>query len=148
MGTNSGVVMAGEIGGRIKRDFTVMGDTVNVAARLKEAAGHGVIYVAPETHRYTKDAFEYLPPELLDLAGKGQPLPTYELKSVKQQVHRAKVTSSERTISSALVGRDRELEQLQACFARVVAGEGGIVSVVGEAGLGKSRLMAEALGWE
>lgn len=148
MGINTGLVIAGEIGGRVKRDFTVMGDTVNLAARLKEAAGHGVIYVAPETHRYTQDAFEFLPPKLLSLAGKARQVPAHELTSVKQQVHRARVTASERSISSALVGRDRELGQLRACFARVIAGEGGIVSVVGEAGLGKSRLMAEALAWD
>ena len=145
MGVNTGLVIAGEIGGRLKRDFTVMGDTVNLAARLKDAAGDGAIYVAPETHRYTRDAFEYLPPKALDLKGKGQPVPVYELASVKQQVHRARVSAADRTISSPLVGRDRELQQLHACFTRVLTGQGGIANVIGEAGLGKSRLMAEAL---
>jgi class 3 adenylate cyclase/tetratricopeptide (TPR) repeat protein len=145
MGVNTGLVVAGEIGGRVKREFTVMGDAVNVASRLEDAAGHGAIYVAPETHRYTKDAFEYRPMKALTLAGKEQPVPAYELASVKRRVHRDRVTSSDRALSSALVGRDRELHSLHGFFARVIAGEGGVVSVVGEAGLGKSRLIAEAL---
>jgi class 3 adenylate cyclase/tetratricopeptide (TPR) repeat protein len=148
MGVNTGLVIAGEIGGRLKRDFTVMGDTVNLASRLKGAAGHGAIFVAPETYRYTKDAFEYHPPKDLTLSGKAQPVPTYELASSKQQVHRTKVATSDRMIFSELVGREREVERLQACLSRVVGGEGGIVSVVGEAGLGKSRLMAEVLRFE
>jgi class 3 adenylate cyclase len=56
IGVNTGLVIAGEIGGRVKRDYTVMGDTVNLASRMMSAAGDGAIYVAPETYRYTKDA--------------------------------------------------------------------------------------------
>ncbi len=147
MGINTGLVIAGEIGGRVKRDFTVMGDTVNLASRLKDAAPYGVIHVGPETYRYTQDTFEFHPPTPMALAGKAQRVPVRALASVREQVHRTTVAVAERTISSPLVGRDEERRRLEACFANVLAGAGGIVSVIGEAGLGKSRLMAEVLRW-
>ncbi len=148
IGVNTGLVIAGEIGGRVKRDFTVMGDTVNLASRLKDAAPLGVIHVGPETHRWTKDAFEYDPPRFVPIAGKAQPVLVRTLASVRQHVHRVATSAADRAISSPLVGRDRELGLLRACLDTVLAGTGGVASVIGEAGLGKSRLMAEVLAYE
>ena len=145
IGVNTGLVIAGDIGGRVKRDFTVMGDTVNVAARLKEAAARGAIYVGPETYRSTREEFEYQALEPLRLKGKGQPLPAFEVASQTTQVHRATATRTERMVFSAMVGRDAELARFSSALDRVVSGKGGIVSLVGEAGLGKSRLLAESL---
>lgn len=147
MGVNTGLVIAGEIGGRVKRDFTVMGDTVNLASRLKDAAAPGVVLTGPTTHRYTKDTFAYLPEREVRLQGKARPVVVHELAAVRQHVHRTPA-AADRTISSPLVGRDAEVRTLQECLARTLDGEGGIVSVIGEAGLGKSRLMAEVLTYE
>ena len=144
IGINTGLVIAGDIGGRAKRDFTVMGDTVNLAARLKEAATPGAIYVGPETHRHTRGDFEYRALEPLRLKGKELPVATFELTSVAKQMHRTPV-ARDRMVFSAMVGRDAELALFRRAIERLATGAGGIVSIVGEAGLGKSRLLSEAL---
>lgn len=145
VGVNTGLVIAGDIGGRVKRDFTVMGDTVNLAARLKEAATAGAIYVGPETHRYTRDDFEYRPLEPLRLKGKQQPVPAYELASVVKRIHRDVGGRSQRMVFSELVGREAEVAAFHAAIQRLAGGDGAIVSLIGEAGLGKSRLLSEVL---
>lgn len=141
-GINSGLLIAGDIGGHVKRDFTVMGDTVNVASRLKDASADGQIYVGVDTYLYTKAEFEYR--ELkLTLKGRKESVTAYELLSAKPKLHRAAIGSSTRAISSVMIGRDAELEQLTSRIRAVQQGKSGIISIVGEAGLGKSRLLAE-----
>jgi class 3 adenylate cyclase len=146
VGVNTGLVVAGEIGGRVRRAFSAMGDTVNLAARLKEAAAHDAIYVGPETHRYTRQDFEYRALEPLALKGKERAVQAYELASVSKQVHRTRVEPSAHWVFSALVGRDAEMATLRQQVAAVAAGRGGVVSLVGEAGMGKTRLVAEVVG--
>ena len=145
VGVNTGLVIAGDIGGRLKRDFTVMGDTVNVAARLKEAAGHGTIWVGSETYRYTRDDFEFRTLEPLVLKGREHPVPACEVLSVTRKIRRSGFGHSDRMIFSEIVGRDAELDLIKARIASLVGGRGGIVNLSGEAGVGKSRLMAEVL---
>jgi class 3 adenylate cyclase/tetratricopeptide (TPR) repeat protein len=142
IGVNSGLVVAGEIGGRVKRDYSVMGDTVNLAARLKDAARPGAILVGSNTHRYAHGAFEFEPIEPLRLKGKAEPVPAWTVGSDSERVHRGRRGE----FRSALVGRDPELRRLRGRLEDLAAGIGGVVSVSGDAGIGKSRLMAEALG--
>ena len=144
-GINTGLVIAGEMGGRIKRDFTVMGDTVNLAARMRDVAPTGAIYVASETYRYTKDAFDFRTLEPLSLKGKAQAVPTYEVLSETERAHRAPAGGAERSISSELVGRDDELQRLLGHVGQLTVGRGSIVSLIGEAGVGKSRITSEVL---
>jgi class 3 adenylate cyclase/tetratricopeptide (TPR) repeat protein len=145
IGINTGLVIAGEIGGRVRRDFTAIGDTVNLAARLKEGAPDAAVYVGPETHRYTRDDFAWraLPP--MSVKGKEKTIQAYELMSVTERVHRgaANAGPAERQVSSAMVGRERELAQIESQVRHLVDGRGGIVTLVGEAGMGKSRLVGE-----
>jgi class 3 adenylate cyclase/tetratricopeptide (TPR) repeat protein len=143
VGINSGLVIAGDVGGRVKRDFTVMGDTVNLAARLKDASATGQIYVGPDTYASTKNDFQYRPLKPLSVKGRTEPVVAYELLSARASIHRPKVGSSSRMIESAMVGRDRELAQLRHHIEETLGGAGGIVSLIGEAGIGKSRLIAE-----
>jgi class 3 adenylate cyclase/tetratricopeptide (TPR) repeat protein len=144
IGVNTGLVIAGQVGGDVKREFTVMGDAVNLASRLKDKAPNGSIWVGYETYRYVRDDFEFRRLEPLALKGKEQRVDAWELLSVTERIHRAKPAAGERMISSPLVGRDPEIALLRACFADVARGEGGVVHLIGEAGLGKSRLLAEA----
>jgi len=143
IGINTGLVIAGEIGGRHKRDFTVMGDTVNLASRLKDASADGQIFVGPETHRYTRDEFAYRKLGPLSLKGKERPVDAYELLSTEEHRYRPQIIRSDRMIFSDMVGRDAELREFRELLARVVKGDGLIVSLSGEAGIGKSRLIAE-----
>jgi hypothetical protein len=122
-----------------------MGDTVNVASRFKGASPLGSIYVGTETHRYTQEAFEYRTLEALRLKGKAEPVAVHEVLSVKARLHRARPGEGDRTIGSGMVGRDAELDRLLSHLARLTEGVGSIVSLIGEAGLGKSRLLAEVL---
>jgi class 3 adenylate cyclase/tetratricopeptide (TPR) repeat protein len=146
IGINTGLVIAGEIGGRAKRDFTVMGDTVNLAARLRDAAPAGAVWVGPETHRATAAEFEYRALAPLKLKGKAQLIHSHELQSSESQVHRTpRAPVADRLISSAVVGRETEIAELETRIRQLVEGTGGMVGVVGEAGLGKSRLLAELL---
>jgi len=143
LGVNSGLVIAGTIGGRVKRSFTAMGDAVNLAARLKEAARPGRIYVGPETHRATRSDFEFRELEPLRLKGKSQPVPAYEVLTQETRAHATPAGYADRRVFSDLVGRAGEMAQIEAAIQRVLAGEGGILSLIGEPGMGKTRLMAE-----
>jgi class 3 adenylate cyclase len=143
IGISTGLVIAGEIGGRVKRTYTVMGDSANLASRLKDAAALGSIYVSSDTYRYTRDAFAYRTLDPLTLKGKAEPVQAYEVLSVTEHVHRAKVAGAERMIFSEMVGREQELGRITKCLFELLDGRGGIISLSGEAGLGKSRLLAE-----
>jgi class 3 adenylate cyclase len=141
IGVNTGLVIAGQVGGDVKQEFTVMGDTVNLASRLKDAAPAGSIWVGPDTHRYTRDEFEFRALEPLALKGKAKPVEAFELMSAKERPHGPKPRAAEQ--ATELVGRDAETGLLRACVGALARGQGGIVNLIGEAGLGKSRLLAE-----
>src|SRR5262249_49537018 len=103
IGVNTGLVVAGQVGGDVRRDFTVVGDTVNLASRLTDAAPKGSIYVGPETYRYTQHEFDYRDAGRIKVKGKELPIPAYEVRSLRGQPHRPKPARSERVVGSALV---------------------------------------------
>ena len=146
IGVNSGLVIAGEVGGEKKRHFTVMGDTVNLAARLEDASEKGQIFVGPATYAETKGDFEYRPTKPLSLKGKAEPVQAYEVVAVKEKPDLPTLGAATRQISSELVGREQEVAALRERIASFLSGAGGITSIVGEAGIGKSRLLAEISG--
>jgi len=141
-GINTGLGIAGDISGSMLREFAVMGAPVSVADALKDLAPPGRVYVGEEVERATRDVFRYRELEPRELETATRVGRAFELLSDQQRLHRARI-GAERRLFSRLVGRERELEQLRGALARLRAGEGGIVSVIAEAGLGKSRLLAE-----
>ncbi|MCP4541542.1 MAG: AAA family ATPase [Chloroflexi bacterium] len=141
-GINTGLVIAGGLGTRGRQEYSVMGDAVNLAARLEDASKRGEIFVGPDTYRLTAPLFEFEVLEPIQVKGKVEPLQIYRLVGLKTEPGHVRGLET-KGISSPLVGRDTEFMALNACIERLMNGQGGIVSVIGEAGVGKSRLMAE-----
>jgi class 3 adenylate cyclase/tetratricopeptide (TPR) repeat protein len=141
-GVNTGPVVAGRVGAQDRQDYSVMGDAVNLAARLEGASANGEIYVGPNTYRQTAALFDFeaLPP--LKLQGKEQPVEIYRLMGLKAA---PKPVRGIEGLRAPLVGRDAALQEIHSAIGDVRQGKGSVVAVVGEAGLGKSRLIAEAL---
>jgi len=140
IGVNTGLVVAGQIGSRGRRQYTVIGDAVNLAARLQEAAPQGQILVGPDTHRRTGPLFEFAPPSALAVKGKSEAVQAYRLLGRKAQPGSVRGLAG---LRSPMVGRSAELEHLVHLTTAALAGRGGAVVITGEAGLGKSRLVAE-----
>ena len=140
IGINSGEVLSGEVGSADKRDFTVMGDAVNLASRLKDLAERGQVFVGPLTWRSARGSFRFVPLKPMSVKGKAEPVQVYEATGILED---AAAGSSDRMIQSVLVGRDLELKRLELQVTRLAEGEGTVVDLVGEAGIGKSRLCAE-----
>jgi class 3 adenylate cyclase len=130
-------VMTGEVvTGTEERLAT--GDAVNVAARLEQAAQPGEVLVGASTLALVGDAVEVEPVEPLELKGKAEPVPAYRLLRVRE--------APERRHEALFVGRERELALLREAWARVQAEQRcELVTLTGDAGVGKSRLAAEVL---
>jgi predicted ATPase/class 3 adenylate cyclase len=140
IGVNTGMVIAGNVGSDLRMSYTVMGDTVNVAARLQDAAKAGRILVSHNTYRLTRGAFDFQALDPVKVKGKSEPLTVYELLHAKLQPDKSRGIEG---LSSPLVGRGTERRALVECLARLQTGRGQIAAILGEAGIGKSRLLAE-----
>jgi class 3 adenylate cyclase/tetratricopeptide (TPR) repeat protein len=138
-GVATGLVVTGEVNLE-KGTHGVAGDTINLASRLSGVAPPGEILVGESTYLQAKGAFSFEKLEAVSLKGKAEPVTPYRLVEEKAEATRGLATQG---ISSPLVGRSAELAAIRTCVNRLVDGQGGILSVIGEAGLGKSRLMAE-----
>src|SRR5829696_5822480 len=137
VGVNTGEVLAGAVG----EDYTVVGDTVNVAARLQSAARPGSVTVGERTMRASGGAVRYEQLEPLELKGKSEPVPAWEAVAVMARHPVGRRAPSRET---PLVGREQELSTLETIFERVELERAPhLVTLVGEAGVGKSRVLRE-----
>ncbi len=142
-GVNTGLVLAGGMGAGKRRDYSVVGETVSVADRLKELAKPGEILVGADTYRQAEHLFAWQPTVRTQVRGKSAPLTVYQLLKA-HPAPSAQVGRQTRGVTAPLVGRESELASLSLCLTRLRKGEGAVVFMTGEAGLGKSRLAAEA----
>ena len=140
IGINTGVVIAGNVGSDLRLSYTVMGDTVNTASRLQDAAEPGQILVSRDTYRLTQAAFTFLALDPLTVKGKRKPLTVFQLQ--RARLHPGK-SRGLMELASAFVGREHDLAQLRGVARELEVGRGHIVTISGEAGIGKSRLLAE-----
>ena len=132
------------VSGPLPKDFTALGDTVNIASRLKDVSKAGEIFVGKLTYQFTRRDFNYVKLNPIQLKGKSDPCEVYKLLSEQREIYRTPFGSG-RMISSEMVGRETELNLLSMHLLNVINGKGAIVSIIGEAGIGKSRLIAELM---
>jgi class 3 adenylate cyclase/tetratricopeptide (TPR) repeat protein len=138
-GVNTGEVVAGD---PASGQTLVTGDAVNTAARLEQAAIAGEVVIGPLTYQLVRDAVEVERLEPLDLKGKAQPVHAYRLLSVTPGA-----AGHTRRLDAPLIGRQAELVRLEHAFAEALAERRcGLVTLLGAAGVGKSRLLAEFSG--
>ena len=142
LGINTGLVIAGGIGSTERQDYAVTGDAINLAARLEDASERGEILVGPDTYRLTSSSFAFETLAPIRVQGKREPVQVYRLVGRKEEQGRKRWLDTQR-ITSPLVGREAEFSSVTACIERLNEGQGGLLFLTGEAGLGKSRLMAE-----
>jgi len=142
IGIHTGPVVIGTMGNDLRLEFKAVGDTINLASRMEGMAEPGTTYVTEGTYRFTKGLFDFESLGKRKVKGKEGAVEIYKLLSAKGGLYRARL-GAERTIFSDMVGREKELDKLELQVIKVINGEGSIVNIVGEAGIGKSRLLAE-----
>ena len=138
-GLNTGPVVVGSIGDDLRMDYTAVGDTVNLASRMESTATPGAVLVSNNTYQRVKKHFKFTSLGKVKVKGKETPLDVYELIDA---IERPK-SGLDRQIVSEMVGREKELNRLEIQVLKAVNGEGSVVNIIGEAGIGKSRLVAE-----
>jgi len=142
IGISSGRMRAGAYGGKAHRTYGVLGDAVNLAARLMMACKPGEVLVSMNVQEEIAHLFEWEILAPIRVKGKSEPVPVAMLKAIQPRVGMHLPHNDE---SEPLVGRDEEIAHLGQIMDQVLGGKGQIVSLVGDAGLGKSRLVARAL---
>lgn len=139
IGVNRGHVFAGEIGTAFRSTYTVMGDTVNLAARLMAAAPPGEVYATPSVLDRSRTLFATIALEPFHVKGKSRPVQAYAV---------GEETGTRTTDSHASLpfrGRDREVDTIRNAITDVAGGATVRLAVVGETGMGKTRLVEEAI---
>jgi class 3 adenylate cyclase/tetratricopeptide (TPR) repeat protein len=141
MGLHTGFVVVGAIGDNLRMDYTAIGDTTHLAARLQQLAEPGAILASEATWRLVEGYVRGEPLGPATVKGRSEPVAVIRLVGVGPR--RAPLEGLARRPLSQFVGRERELGTLLDLFAAVEAGQGQAVGIVGEPGVGKSRLLLE-----
>jgi class 3 adenylate cyclase/DNA-binding IscR family transcriptional regulator len=141
VGLNSGEVVVGSIGNDLKMDYTAIGQTTHLAARMEQAAIPGTVLITAETLRLAEGYVQVKSLGPIPIRGLTEPVEVHEI--VAAALVRSRMEAAAARGLSRFVGRDAEMHALQQALEKAGAGHGQIVAVVGEPGVGKSRLFYE-----
>jgi class 3 adenylate cyclase/tetratricopeptide (TPR) repeat protein len=142
VGINTGLVVVGAVGSDLRMEYTAMGDAINLAARMEQSAQPGTVQIAEDTYRLVASLFEFEDLGGVQIKGKARPIPSYRVLGRKVAPGRQRGIAG---LEAPLIGRARERSALEQAIANLDKGLGGIVYLLGEAGLGKSRLLQEVI---
>ena len=141
IGLNSGPVIVGSIGDDLRMDYTAVGDTVNLASRMESQASPGSALVSANTYKIAHDFFEFQSIGKIDVKGKKDPQEAFEL--IKKGDVDSRIGASVAKGLTKFIGRKNSIAGLMEAYEKVQSGSGQVVGIVGEAGIGKSRLILE-----
>src|SRR5215510_13150811 len=140
IGINTGLVVVGKIGDDLRMDYTAVGDTTNLAARLQQMAQPGSVVISAATQQHVAGFFDTR--DLGEMPVKGR-ASVHAFEVLRPRSRRTRFDVAVERGLTPLVGRERELATLRDRFNEVKAGRGQVVGIAGEAGIGKSRLVLE-----
>jgi len=144
-GINTGPAIVGQMG--TTGEFTAIGDTVNLAARLNQSAQAGQILISADTYRLVRGIFNIQKMPAMRVKGKAEEIEPYNILDARPRAFHI-ITRGVEGVQTKLIGRDFELSQMQAAYDRLYKNrEPQLINIIGEMGLGKSRLFTEFLTW-
>ena len=144
VGVNTGLAA---LGGMTEAEDTVMGSTVNLAKRIESAAPPGGLLISHNTYRHVRGVFDVQPREPIEAKGFAEPVQVYLVQGVKPRAFKVQTRGVE-GVETRMVGRNVELLALQEGYRNAIEGEQiQVITVIGEAGVGKSRLLYEFQNW-
>ena len=141
IGIHTGPVVVGTLGNDLRVDFKAVGDTVNLAARMQALAESGSTFISEDTYRLIEGLFRCEALGKMEIKGKSTPVAVYRV--VGSGKSRSRFEARAEKGLSRFVGREREMEILRDCLERAMTGKGQAISIVADAGLGKSRVLYE-----